>query len=47
MTSTTVASSTHDQVKSVTGAPTLLGKQQTVTLNALRFNCYDNPRAKR
>ncbi|NYT59592.1 polyisoprenoid-binding protein [Alcaligenaceae bacterium] len=34
------------KVKSVTGVLTLLGKTQPVTLNALRFNCYDNPRAK-
>src|SRR5690606_40314408 len=34
------------KVKSVTGSLTLLGKTQPVTLTALRFNCYDNPRAK-
>jgi polyisoprenoid-binding protein YceI len=34
------------RVKSVSGTLTLLGKTQPVTLNALRFNCYDNPRAK-
>ncbi|MFT0546496.1 YceI family protein [Allopusillimonas ginsengisoli] len=34
------------QVKSVSGTLTLLGKQQPVTLTALRFNCYDNPREK-
>lgn len=32
------------KVKSVSGTLTLLGKQQPVTLKALRFNCYDNPR---
>ncbi|MBB5215541.1 YceI family protein [Parapusillimonas granuli] len=35
------------RVKSVSGMLTLLGKTQPVTLNALRFNCYDNPRAKK
>ena len=34
----------NGKVKSVSGTLTLLGKQQPVTLNALRFNCYDNPR---
>lgn len=32
------------RVKSVSGTLTLLGKQHPVTLKALRFNCYDNPR---
>jgi polyisoprenoid-binding protein YceI len=36
----------NDQLKSVTGTFTLLGKPKTITLNALRFNCYDSPRAK-
>lgn len=36
----------NDQPKSIVGTLTLLGKQQPITLNALRFNCYDNPRAK-
>lgn len=35
------------RVKSVSGKLTLLGKTQPVTLKALRFNCYDNPREKR
>lgn len=35
-----------NQVKSVSGTLTLLGKQQPVILKALRFNCYDNPREK-
>lgn len=35
----------NDQPKSIVGTLTLLGKQQPVTLNALRFNCYDSPRA--
>ena len=35
-----------DQLKSVAGTLTLLGKAQPVTLTALRFNCYDSPRAK-
>jgi len=37
----------NGRVKSVSGALTLLGKTQPVTLSALRFNCYDNPRAKK
>lgn len=37
----------NGRVKSVSGTLTLLGKAQPVTLNALRFNCYDNPREKR
>lgn len=37
----------NDRLKSVSGTLTLLGKKQAVTLNALRFNCYDNPRAKK
>ncbi|HUH60241.1 MAG TPA: YceI family protein [Candidimonas sp.] len=36
----------NDKLKSVSGTFTLLGKQQAVTLDALRFNCYDSPRAK-
>lgn len=36
----------NDQPKTVAGTLTLLGKEQPVTLNALRFNCYDSPRAK-
>jgi len=35
-----------DKVKSVSGTLTLLGKTQPVTLNALRFNCYDSRHAK-
>jgi polyisoprenoid-binding protein YceI len=36
-----------DKVKSVSGNLTLLGKSQPVTLNAVRFNCFDHPRIKR
>lgn len=36
----------NDKVKSVSGTLTLLGKTQPVTLNALRFNCYDSRHAK-
>lgn len=36
----------NDQPKALIGTLTLLGKQQPVTLNALRFNCYDSPRAE-
>ncbi len=36
-----------DKVTAVTGALTLLGKTQPVTLKASNFNCYDHPRFKR
>lgn len=36
----------NEQPTSIVGTLTLLGKQQPITLNALRFNCYDSPRAK-
>jgi polyisoprenoid-binding protein YceI len=32
-----------DKLRSVTGTLSLLGKSQPVTLEAERFNCYDNP----
>lgn len=35
-----------DKVKSVAGTLTLLGKSQPVTLDAVRFNCYDSRHAK-
>lgn len=36
-----------DKVAEVTGALTLLGKTQPVTLKASGFNCYDSPMLKR
>lgn len=36
----------NDKVKSVSGTLTLLGQKRPVTLNALRFNCYDSRHAK-
>ena len=36
-----------DQLASVAGTLTLLGKSQPVTLNATRFNCYENAQLKR
>ncbi len=35
-----------DKVKSVTGTLTLLGQTHPVTLQAVRFNCYDSRHAK-
>jgi polyisoprenoid-binding protein YceI len=36
-----------DQVKSVTGTLTMLGKSLPLTLTASHFNCYDHPMIKR
>jgi len=36
-----------DKVKSVAGNLTLLGQTQPVTLNAVRFNCFEHPMLKR
>ncbi|MEO8299254.1 MAG: YceI family protein [Burkholderiales bacterium] len=36
-----------DKVTSVTGNLTLLGKTQPLTLQAIRFNCYQHPMLKR
>ena len=38
---------TGDKVTEVTGALTLLGKTNPVTLKANNFNCYDSPMLKR
>ena len=38
---------TGDKVTEVTGALTLLGKTNPVTLKATNFNCYDSPMLKR
>jgi polyisoprenoid-binding protein YceI len=35
-----------DKLRSVSGTLSLLGKSQPVTLEAQRFNCYDNPMLK-
>lgn len=35
-----------DKVKAVAGTLTLLGQTRPVTLNAVRFNCYDSRHAK-
>ena len=36
-----------DKITALSGVLTLLGKSQPVTLQATRFNCYDNPRNQR
>ena len=36
-----------DKVSEVSGTLTLLGKSNPVTLKAVNFNCYENPRLKR
>ena len=36
-----------EKVASVTGTLTMVGKSQPVTLNAIRYNCYDNQQVKR
>lgn len=38
---------TGDKVVEISGALTLLGKTQAVTLKANQFNCYENPMLKR